>query len=100
MVRFDGKVLSAFVSSSTTGKWRGVTFDGWWTGNGAVMLTSCRRHTHRSLYQTTSELFGDVLMLHTPRRMEFSVVRIPRVRRVRMHAIVERGEEGRLAFVC
>jgi hypothetical protein len=93
-MRLFGKV-SAFVFSSATGKWRGVTFDDCWKGR-AVMLTSCRYHAHISLCQT-SGLFSDVLMLDT-RRMEFAVVRIPCVRVARMHAIVEL-EDGRLGLL-
>ncbi|KAG2630690.1 hypothetical protein PVAP13_3KG543398 [Panicum virgatum] len=94
LVKLEAKA-AAFVFSSATGKWCRVTFDGW-RGSGAVMLTSCRYYTHRSLYQT-SGLFRDVLMLDT-RRMEFSVVRIPSVQVGRQHAIVEAGE-GTLRFL-
>ncbi|CAL4905151.1 unnamed protein product [Urochloa decumbens] len=69
IMKRDSKVY-AFVFTSATWEWRGVTFDGW-SGIGGVMLTSCRNYAHRSLYQT-SGLFSDVLMLDT-RRMEFSV---------------------------
>ncbi|CAL4905150.1 unnamed protein product [Urochloa decumbens] len=94
MVKLDGKA-AAFVFSSATGKWRRVTFGGW-RGNGAIMLTSCRYYAHKSLCQT-SGLFTDVLMLDT-RRMEFSMLRIPRVRLGQLHAIVEAGE-GRLGLL-
>jgi hypothetical protein len=87
--------VTAFIFSSATGQWRRVTFDGW-NGYYTVMLTSCRHHPHRSLYKTYG-LFSEVLMLDT-HRMEFSVVRTPRVHHCRLHAIVEAGE-GRLGFL-
>ncbi|CAN6361803.1 unnamed protein product [Urochloa humidicola] len=94
MVKLDGKA-KAFIFSSATGKWRRVTFGGW-RGTGAVMITSCGDYAHRSLCHT-SGLFTDVLMLDT-RRMEFSVVRLPRVGLGRLQAIVEAGE-GRLGLL-
>ncbi|CAN6343803.1 unnamed protein product [Urochloa humidicola] len=94
IMKLDSKV-SAFIFTSATREWRGVTFDSW-TGKGAAILTSCRHYAHRSLCQI-SELFTDVLMLDT-RRMEFSAVRAPLVEDRRLAAIVEAGE-GRLGLL-
>ncbi|CAN6361802.1 unnamed protein product [Urochloa humidicola] len=94
IMKLDSKV-SAFIFTSATREWRGVTFDSW-TGKGAAILTSCRHYAHRSLCQI-SELFTDVLMLDT-RRMEFSAVRAPPVEDRRLVAIVEAGE-GRLGLL-
>jgi hypothetical protein len=88
--------VTAFIFSSATGQWRRVTFDGW-KMNGYItsVLTSCCYHPHISVYKT-SKLFSEVLMLDT-HKMEFSVVRTPRVLRFGQHAIIEAGE-GRLGF--
>ncbi|KAJ1255633.1 hypothetical protein BS78_K178400 [Paspalum vaginatum] len=92
--QLGGKV-SAFVFSSATGKWRGITFEGW-RGNGGVILTCCRYYAPRSLCWK-SEAFSCVFMLDAC-KMEFSVVRIRRPLHYRQCAIVE-AEEGRLGLL-
>uniref|UniRef100_A0A0A9GUB7 F-box domain-containing protein n=1 Tax=Arundo donax TaxID=35708 RepID=A0A0A9GUB7_ARUDO len=83
-----GSQVSAFVFSSATGKWRGVTFHGWRCR--AFLFTSCRHYAHGCLYLTYAS-FDNVLMLDT-RRMEFSIVDLPHVSQHRQNAIVEAGE--------
>jgi hypothetical protein len=93
---YDKMKVTAFVFSSATSQWRRVTFDGWkMNGYITFVLTSCCYHPHISVYKT-SGLFSEVLMLDT-HKMEFSVVRTPRVLRFGQHAIIEAGE-ARLGF--
>ncbi|KAJ1266327.1 hypothetical protein BS78_08G142400 [Paspalum vaginatum] len=94
MVRFKSKV-TALVFSSATREWRRVDFNSWRLD--FAILTACRHHPQRSLCRTSGS-FSEVLILDT-RKMEFSVMRVPRVRVCRQQAIVEAGEGGRLSFL-